>query len=102
MIVGGYNVYPREIEEVLFAHPAVMDAAAVGAPDEYKGEIVRAYVVLKPEAQASGEELLAHCRANLAKYKVPASIERLEAIPKTAVNKTDKQALRRCASRGGT
>ncbi|MBI2753851.1 MAG: long-chain fatty acid--CoA ligase [Betaproteobacteria bacterium] len=101
VIVGGYNVYPREVEEVLFAHPAVMEAAAVGAPDEYRGEIVRAYAVLKPGALASEEELLAHCRANLAKYKVPASIERLEAIPKTAVNKTDKQALRRRASGGG-
>ncbi len=98
VIVGGYNVYPREIEEVLFAHPAVLDAAAVGAPDDYKGEIVRAYVMLRPAAQASEEELLAHCRANLAKYKVPATIEQLEAIPKTAVNKTDKQALRRRAS----
>ena len=100
VIVGGYNVYPREIEEVLFAHPAVMEAAAVGAPDEYKGEIVRAYVVLKPGAQSSDEELLAHCAANLARYKIPASIERLEAIPKTAVNKTDKQALRRRALAG--
>ena len=101
VIVGGYNVYPREIEEVLFAHPAVMEAAAVGAPDPYKGEIVRAYVVLKPQARAGEEELLAHCRANLAKYKIPATIEQLEAIPKTAVNKIDKQALRRRASGGG-
>ncbi len=101
VIVGGYNVYPREIEEVLFAHPAVMEAAAVGAPDPYKGEIVRAYVVLKPQARAGEEELLTHCRANLAKYKIPATIERLEAIPKTAVNKIDKQALRQRASGGG-
>ena len=86
---------------MLFAHPAVMEAAALGAPDEYKGEIVRAYVVLKPGAEASEEELVAHCRANLAKYKVPSSIERLEAIPKTSVNKTDRQALRGRASRGG-
>ena len=101
VIVGGYNVYPREIEDVLFTHPAVMEAAAVGAPDSYKGEIVRAYVALKPQAQASEEELLAHCRVNLAKYKIPATIELLKAIPKTAVNKTDKQALRRRASGGG-
>ena len=99
-IVGGYNVYPREIEEVLFGHPAVLDAAAVGAPDPYKGEIVRAYVVLKPQARASEEDLLAHCRVNLAKYKVPATIELLDAIPKTAVNKSDKLALRRRASGG--
>ena len=93
-IVGGYNVYPREIEEVLFSHPAVLEAAAIGVPDEYKGEIVRAYVVLKASASATEDELLAHCRANLARYKVPVSIERLETIPKTTVNKTDRQALR--------
>jgi len=94
VIVGGYNVYPREVEEVLFAHPSVLEAAAIGAPDEYKGEVLRAYVVLKAGIQASEDELLAHCRANLAKYKVPARIEALEALPKTSVNKVDKQLLR--------
>jgi long-chain acyl-CoA synthetase len=94
VIVGGYNVYPREVEEVLFAHPAVLEAAAVGAPDDYKGEILRAYVVLKPGAQASESDLLAHCRANLAKYKVPSRIEALPALPKTSVNKIDKRRLR--------
>ncbi len=93
-IVGGYNVYPREIDEVLFLHPDVADAAAVGAPDAYRGEVVRAYVVLRPGARATVEDLLAHCRANLARYKVPASLEILEALPKTTVNKTDKKALR--------
>jgi long-chain acyl-CoA synthetase len=103
VIVGGYNVYPREIEEVLFAHPAVMEAAALGVPDEYRGEIVRAYVVLKPDARASEEELLAHCRANLARYKIPLRVEILDALPKTSVNKTDKKLLKEraaCASAG--
>jgi long-chain acyl-CoA synthetase len=94
VIVGGYNVYPREVEEVLYAHPAVLEAAAIGAPDEYKGEILRAYVVQKPGARASEEDLLAHCRANLAKYKVPARIEALDALPKTSVNKIDKKLLK--------
>ncbi|MBV8535433.1 MAG: AMP-binding protein [Alphaproteobacteria bacterium] len=93
-IVGGYNVYPREIDEVLFLHPDVADAAAVGAPDDYRGEVVRAYVVLRPSGRATAEDLLAHCRANLAKYKVPASIDILDALPKTTVNKTDKKVLR--------
>jgi len=93
-IVGGYNVYPREIDEVLFLHADVADAAAVGAPDAYRGEVVRAYVVLRPGAKANVEDLLAHCRRNLAKYKVPASLEILDALPKTTVNKTDKKALR--------
>ncbi len=94
VIVGGYNVYPREIEDVLSAHSAVAEAAAVGAPDSYRGEIVRAYVVLRAAATVSPEALLAHCAANLAKYKVPATLELVDALPKTSVSKTDKQALR--------
>lgn len=94
VIVGGYNVYPREIEEVLLLHPDVIDAAAVGAPDAYRGEIVVAYVVLRPGAHASVDELLAHCRDNLAKYKAPARLELLDALPKTLVNKIDKRALK--------
>jgi len=94
VIVGGYNVYPREIEDVLSAHSAVAEAAAVGAPDSYRGEIVRAYVVLRSAATVSPAALLAHCAANLAKYKVPATLELVDALPKTSVSKTDKQALR--------
>jgi long-chain acyl-CoA synthetase len=93
-IVGGYNVYPREIDEVLFAHPEVLEVAAIGVPDAYRGEIIRAFVVPRPGRRPSGEELLAHCRANLAKYKVPASIELVAALPKTSVGKIDKKALR--------
>jgi long-chain acyl-CoA synthetase len=97
-IVGGYNVYPREVDEVLFTHPDVADAAAVGAPDPYRGEVIRAFVVLRDGAPSTPDALLAHCRANLAPYKVPASIEVLTALPKTTVNKTDKLALKtRCA-----
>jgi long-chain acyl-CoA synthetase len=101
VIVGGYNVYPREVEEVLFLHPAVMEAAAVGAKDDYLGEVVVAFVTLRPRARANAEELLVHCRANLARYKVPARVEILEALPKTSVNKTDKKKLKEraaCAS----
>ncbi len=93
-IVGGYNVYPREIDEVLYAHPEVLEAAAVGVPDSYRGEVIRARVVLRPGAAATTEDLLAHCVANLAKYKVPASITIVAALPKTTVGKIDKLALR--------
>ena len=62
VIVGGYNVYPREVEEVLFMHPAVQDAAVVGVPDAYRGETLVAFVVLRHGARAGVEELLAHCR----------------------------------------
>jgi long-chain acyl-CoA synthetase len=95
VIVGGYNVYPREVEEVLVAHPDVVEAAAIGAPDSYRGEVVRAYVVLRAHSAAGPEALIEHCRANLARYKVPTVIEVVDALPKTTVNKTDKQALRR-------
>lgn len=95
LIVGGYNVYPRELEEVLAMHPAVLEAAVVGVRDEYRGELPVAYVALRPGLRASEEELSAHCRANLARYKVPARIRIVEALPKTSVAKIDKNALRK-------
>ena len=94
VIVGGYNVYPREVDDVLFMHPAVIDAASVGTADAYRGEVLRSFVVLRPDAGATVEELLAHCAQNLAKYKVPVSITMVDALPKTGVNKTDKKVLR--------
>ena len=98
VIVGGYNVYPREVEEVLFAHPAVADAAVFGVPDAYRGEVVEAHVVLRAGASIDAPELLAHCRTRLAKYKVPARLCLVGALPKTSVNKTDKNALRQLAA----
>ena len=95
VIVGGYNVYPREVEDVLFAHPDVADAAVVGKPDAYRGEILVAHVVTRPGAQPDAEALLAHCRERLAKYKLPAQWHFVAALPKTPANKTDKNALRK-------
>ena len=97
-IVGGYNVYPREVEEVLFGHPHVVDAAVVGVPDAYRGEALVAHVVLRDGAPRDTGALLAHCRARLARYKVPAQVHFADALPKTAVNKTDKIALRHLAA----
>ncbi|MBI5445193.1 MAG: long-chain fatty acid--CoA ligase [Deltaproteobacteria bacterium] len=93
-IVGGYNVYPREIDEVLYAHPDVKEAAAVGVPDPYRGEVIKAFVVPNDGAALTGEAILTHCRSNLAKYKVPTSVEILTELPKTTVGKIDKKALR--------
>ena len=95
LIVGGYNVYPRELEEVLVLHPAVLEAAVIGVRDEYRGELPVAYVALRPGARASEDDLVAHCRANLARYKIPAQIRIVEALPKTSVGKIDKNALRK-------
>jgi long-chain acyl-CoA synthetase len=92
IIVGGYNVYPREIEEVLCIHPAVSEAAVVGGPDPYWGECLHAYVALR--AKTTEESLLEHCRKRLARYKIPATLEILDALPKTTVNKLDKLALK--------
>jgi long-chain acyl-CoA synthetase len=94
VIVGGYNVYPREVEEVLFTHPDVIDAAVVGQPDAYRGEILRAFVVLRAGAAWNAEALLAFCGRSLARYKIPARVEQLAALPKSTVNKTDKKVLK--------
>src|SRR5438093_10612060 len=71
IVVSGYKVFPDEVDGVLMAHPAVLEAATIGLPDAKRGERVKSFVVLKPGAQASVEDLLAYCRANLAAYKVP-------------------------------
>jgi long-chain acyl-CoA synthetase len=93
-IVGGYNVFPREIDEVLYTHPAIADAAAIGVPDDYYGEVIKAWVTLKPGTECSESDLIDFCAANLAKYKIPKSVSIGETIPKTTVGKIDKKALR--------
>jgi long-chain acyl-CoA synthetase len=92
VIVGGYNVYPREVEEALCTHAAVAESAVVGGPDAYWGEALHAYVTLR--AHTTVEALLEHCRGRLAKYKIPATLEIVAALPKTTVGKLDKTALR--------
>lgn len=94
VIVGGYNVYPREVEEVLCSHPAVAEAGVVGAPDAYRGEVLCAQVSLRPGADTDAGALLGWCADRLAKYKLPSAIEIVDALPKTAVGKLDRNALR--------
>lgn len=88
IIAGGFNIYPREIEEVLFKHPAVMDVVVAGVPDEYRGETVKAYIVLKEGASTDANQLEAFCRERLAAYKIPRKYEFRESLPKTLVGKT--------------
>ncbi|MDX1615593.1 MAG: long-chain fatty acid--CoA ligase, partial [Candidatus Promineifilaceae bacterium] len=90
---GGYNIYPREIEDVLYEHPKVLEAAAVGVPVPGKGERAKIFVVLKPDQQASPEELLDFCRENLAPYKVPSFVEFRDELPKTNVGKVLRRKL---------
>jgi long-chain acyl-CoA synthetase len=95
IISGGENIYSVEVEQALSTHPAVLEAAVIGIPDEQWGEAVHAVVVCKPGMQASGEELIAHTRTRIAGYKVPRSIEfRTEALPKSGVGKILKRELR--------
>jgi long-chain acyl-CoA synthetase len=94
IIAGGFNIYPREVDEVLFEHPGVQEAVAVGIPDEYRGETVKAYVVLNPGEEATEEEIIAFCRERLAAYKVPRAVEFRAELPKTMVGKVLRRALR--------
>jgi long-chain acyl-CoA synthetase len=91
--VGGFKVYPREVEEVLFEHGAVADAAVVGFPDAEHGEVVRAYVVLKPGADATAPELMRFVRDRLAHYKAPRSIEFRAELPRSGVQKVLRRVL---------
>ncbi|NLE76493.1 MAG: long-chain fatty acid--CoA ligase [Chloroflexi bacterium] len=93
IIAGGFNIYPRDIEEVLYEHPKVKEVVAAGVPDAYRGETVKAYVVLKDGQTATEEELIEFCRQNLAKYKVPRAIEFRSELPKTMVGKILRRAL---------
>ncbi len=92
-ISGGENVYPAEVEEVLVRHPAVREAAVVGVPDAKWGEVGKAYVVLEDGRQTTAEEILAHCRAYLAAYKVPKQVEFITQLPRNEAGKIDRRAL---------
>ena len=94
IISGGFNIYPREVEEVILTHPAVSEVAVIPVPDDTWGEAVKAMVVLKHGARATEEEIVQFCKENLASYKKPRSVEFIDEVPKTAYNKIDRKALR--------
>lgn len=94
ILVSGYNVYPREVEDVLFEHPAVKEAAVVGAPHPKSGELVKAFIALKEGKTATKEQLQKHCRQSLAPYKIPREVEFREELPKTAVGKILRRELK--------
>jgi acyl-CoA synthetase (AMP-forming)/AMP-acid ligase II len=100
IISGGYNVYPREVEEVLYRHPAVGECAVIGTPDELWGECVHALIVAKPGFRLSAEVVAAHCAQDLAGYKKPRRVTLVDALPRTPNGKIDKKALRARYSHG--
>jgi long-chain acyl-CoA synthetase len=97
IIRGGFNVYPREVEEVLYAHPGVAEAAAVGMPDPLMGEEVCAFVVLRRGAEATAGELIAFCQERLAKFKCPHQVRFVDTLPKSPIGKILRKELRRLA-----
>lgn len=94
IIAGGMKIFPRDVDEVLYAHPKVLEAAAVGVPDAYRGETVRAYVVVKPGEKLTEQEVIAFCKERLAPYKVPKQVEFRDTLPKTLVGKVLRRTLR--------
>jgi long-chain acyl-CoA synthetase len=94
IIVGGVNVYPDEVDQVLAAHPKVLEAATIGLPDARLGERVKSFVVLRPGTQATAEEILGHCRRELAPYKIPRDIAFVPELPKSAMLKILRRELR--------
>jgi long-chain acyl-CoA synthetase len=94
IIRGGQNVYPADIEEVLYRHPAVAEAAVVGRSDEVMGEVAEAFVALKPDSRATVHELMELCRAQLAYFKVPKDIHFLQELPKGPTGKILRRGLR--------
>jgi fatty-acyl-CoA synthase len=94
VVSGGENVYPREVEEVLFRHPAIGDAAVIGVPDERWGETVQAVIVLREGEQATAEDIIAFCRSTLGGFKLPRAVDFVKALPRNASGKVLKRELR--------
>jgi len=100
ILVSGFNVYPREVEDVLVTHPGIVEAAVIGAPHPYTGETVKAYVVTAPGVQLTAEDVIAHCERALARFKCPTTVEFAAALPHSATGKVSKGRLRMAARRG--
>ncbi|TKD71285.1 long-chain-fatty-acid--CoA ligase [Pseudalkalibacillus hwajinpoensis] len=94
IIASGYNIYPRDIEEVLYEHKSIMEAVVVGVPDPYRGETVKAVIVKKPGATLSEEEVISYCKDQMAPYKVPKMVEFRNELPKTSVGKILRRSIR--------
>ena len=94
IIAGGFNIFPREIEEVLFEHPKILEAAVIGTHDAYRGETVKAFVVVKPKENLTEDEVAKFCKEKLAPYKVPKLIEFRDSLPKSNIGKVLRRVLK--------
>jgi len=94
VIAGGYNIYPVEIDNVLYEHPKILEACAAGVPDKYRGETIKAFVVVKPGEKLTEKEVKEYCKKNLAAYKVPKMVEFMDELPKSTVGKVLRRKLR--------
>jgi len=94
IIAGGYNIYPADVEAVLFEHPAVKEAAVIGVPHEYRGETVKAFIVLKEGQTATEKEIIEFCQEQMAAYRVPRVIEFRSDLPKSMIGKVLRRELR--------
>jgi long-chain acyl-CoA synthetase len=94
IIASGFNIYPQEIDDLLMTHPKIMEVCTIGIPDAYRGETVKAYVVLRPGETMAEEEVIAFCRQTLAPYKVPKLVQFMESLPKSTVGKLLRRELR--------
>jgi long-chain acyl-CoA synthetase len=95
IIRGGFNIYPREVEEVLYAHPKIAEAGVVGMPDPLMGEDVLAFVVVKAGQEATGGEIMAFCAEKLARFKCPKQVRFVQSLPKSPIGKILRKELRR-------
>jgi long-chain acyl-CoA synthetase len=94
IIAGGYNIYPLELDDVLFDHPKILEACCIGVPDAYRGETVKAFIVVKEGESLSEQEVIQYCKDKLAPYKVPKLVEFIDELPKSAVGKILRRKLR--------
>jgi acyl-CoA synthetase (AMP-forming)/AMP-acid ligase II len=94
IVTGGENVYSTEVENVLYSHPAILEAAVIGVPDPKWGEAIKAVVVLKEEKEATEEEIIAYCKDHIAHYKAPKTVDFMSELPKTGSGKIYKKGLK--------
>jgi long-chain acyl-CoA synthetase len=94
IVASGFNVYPKEIDEILYEHPKILEACCIGVPDEYRGETVKAYIVIEPGQTLTKEEVTSFCKERMTAYKVPTEIEFIDELPKSAIGKIMRRELR--------